>query len=177
MEQHEQNLLTQILFKADREEKVTKGETIIREGDVSKRSYYLKEGLLRGWSNNNGKETTFQFLFENQHFCSAESFFYGSPCSYSVEAVEESVLLSTGKKEMELLGNDKQFLTLFNKYLISRLAAYQQLLISRIQDKPEICYKTLLEENPEIIFRVPQHYIASFLGITAVSLSRIRNRR
>src|SRR5690606_24692387 len=130
----------------------------------------------RGWTNNDGKEITFQFLFENQLFCATESFFYNSPCSYSIEMIEDSVLMYIDKAEMDLLQHDKSFQTLFNKYLISRLASYQHLLISRIQDKPEVRYKKLLQENQEILLRVQQHYIASYLGITPVSLSRIRNR-
>jgi len=90
--------------------------------------------------------------------------------------IEDSVLMYIDKAEMDLLQHDKSFQTLFNKYLISRLASYQHLLISRIQDKPEVRYKKLLQENQEILLRVQQHYIASYLGITPVSLSRIRNR-
>jgi CRP-like cAMP-binding protein len=177
MNEQELNLLHQYLFKAGIEKKYKKGTNIIQEGHVSNRFYLLKKGLIRGWASNNGKEITFQFLFENHLFCATESFFYNSPCSYSMETIENSVLLSIDSKQMNLLQKDEVFLKLFNKYLINRLAEYQHLLISRIQDKPEVRYKKLLEENPQLLLRVPQHYIASYLGITAVSLSRIRNRR
>ncbi|SKA37242.1 cAMP-binding domain of CRP or a regulatory subunit of cAMP-dependent protein kinases [Chitinophaga eiseniae] len=176
MNEKELQLLKNLLFKAGSDEEHRKGSTIIQEGVTSNRFYYLKKGLLRGWTNNDGKEITFQFLFENHVFCSAESFFYNTPCSYSIEALEDSVLLSVDKAQMDLLQKDTTFLNLFNQYLISRVAAYQQLLISRIQDKPEVRYKKLLQEHPEMLLRIPQHYIASYLGITAVSLSRIRNR-
>jgi len=177
MDELELNLLNQYLFKAGREENYKKGTIIIQEGHISNRFYFLKKGLIRGWTNNNEKEITFQFLFENHLFCATESFFYHTPCSYSMEVIENSVLLFVDKQEMDLLQKDEFFLQLFNKYLISRLASYQHLLISRIQDKPEVRYKKLFQENPEILLRIPQHYIASYLGITSVSLSRIRNRR
>jgi len=61
--------------------------------------------------------------------------------------------------------------------LQQRLLKYQKLFISRIKDTPEERYHQLFEESPEIIRRIPQHYIASYLGITSVSLSRIRSRR
>jgi hypothetical protein len=54
---------------------------------------------------------------------------------------------------------------------------YQKLFLSRIKDNPQKRYEDLLEHYPQILQRVPQHYIASYLGITPVSLSRIRNRK
>lgn len=65
----------------------------------------------------------------------------------------------------------------YEEKLIDRFHAYQQLFLSRIRNTPQQRYEELLKEYPNIIKRVPQHYIASYLGITPVSLSRIRNRR
>ncbi|MDM1296881.1 MULTISPECIES: Crp/Fnr family transcriptional regulator [unclassified Sphingobacterium] len=177
MTEQEQNQLNQYLFGLAKKENYKKGTIIIKEGEVSSKFYYLEKGILRGWTNNDGKEITFQFLFEEQLFCATESFFYNTPCSYSIETIEDSVLLYIDKEEMNLLQNDKSFEKLFNKYLISRLALYQNLLIARIQDKPEVRYRKLFQEKPEILLRIPQHYVASYLGITPVSLSRIRNRQ
>lgn len=176
MTDQELNQLGEYLFISGKKAKHKKGTIIIQEGDVSSKFYYLEKGLLRGWTNNEGKEITFQFLFENQMFCATEGFFYKTPSLYSIEAIEDSVVFCIHKSQMDLLRNDKTFQILFNKYLVSRLASYQHLLITRIRDKPEIRYRKLFEENPEIILRIPQHYIASYLGISPVSLSRIRNR-
>ena len=63
-----------------------------------------------------------------------------------------------------------------NQLLCSRLYHYQKLFLSRIKNKPQLRYEELIKENPEIFKRVPHHYIASYLGITPVSLSRIRNK-
>ena len=78
----------------------------------------------------------------------------------------ENILLESPslKKEVEEL-------------LFQRLFFYQRLFLSRIKNSPEQRYQELLKEYPEVLLRVPQHYIASYLGITSVSLSRIRNRR
>lgn len=65
----------------------------------------------------------------------------------------------------------------YEEKLIDRFRVYQQLFLSRIKDTPQQRYEELLKKYPNIIQRVPQHYIASYLGITPVSLSRIRNRR
>jgi len=57
------------------------------------------------------------------------------------------------------------------------MADYAKLFLSRIKNNPQKRYEELLQENPEILQRVAQHYIASYLGITPISLSRIRNRK
>lgn len=64
----------------------------------------------------------------------------------------------------------------YEKLLAERFHAYQQLFLSRIRNTPQQRYEELLEHNPEIVMHIPQHYIASYLGITSVSLSRIRAR-
>jgi CRP-like cAMP-binding protein len=64
----------------------------------------------------------------------------------------------------------------FIKFLTKRVGDYGKLFLSRITKTPEERYKDMMKNNPEILLRVPQHYIATYLGITPVSLSRIRNR-
>lgn len=151
---------------------------LIEEGQRSKKFYFLKKGVLRGWSLHDGKEITFQFLFEDGFFCSIESFWYDKPSQYTVEAIEDAELLVVHKRQLlDLLQQDIKLLQAFNEYIIQRLLSYQKLLVGRIKENPEKRYQKLLTTAPEIIRRVPQHYIASYLGITSVSLSRIRNRR
>jgi predicted nucleic acid-binding protein len=65
----------------------------------------------------------------------------------------------------------------FQELLFQRFRNYAQLFLSRIKDTPRERYDDLIKYHPEIIKRVPQHYIASYLGITPISLSRIRNRK
>ena len=63
------------------------------------------------------------------------------------------------------------------EFALSRMIDYSHLFLSRIKDTPQERYENLVAEHPEIISRIPQHFIASYLGITPVSLSRIRSRR
>ncbi|HRV32669.1 MAG TPA: Crp/Fnr family transcriptional regulator, partial [Candidatus Paceibacterota bacterium] len=65
----------------------------------------------------------------------------------------------------------------FYNYLFKRFINYAELFLSRIKDSPKERYEDLVKNYPDIIKRVPQHYIASYLGITPVSLSRIRNKK
>ncbi|MGG5506474.1 MULTISPECIES: Crp/Fnr family transcriptional regulator [unclassified Myroides] len=151
---------------------------LIEEGHFSKHFYFVQEGALRGWTLHEGKEVTFQFVFEGGFFCSIESFWYDKPSQYTVEALENTHLLALDKAQLkELMQENVVLLEAFTTYMIERVLIYQKMTIDRIKENPEKRYKQLMQQAPEIIQRIPQHYVASYLGITPVSLSRIRNRR
>ena len=100
------------------------------------------------------------------------------PSLYSIESIEPCVIhVITRKDYQHMLEMSVLVKKQVEDSLFQRLLFYQKLFLSRIKDSPEERYRELLASNPEILKRVPQHYIASFLGITPVSLSRIRNRR
>jgi len=165
----------QDLFKI----KIIPEKTILLEdGDVSKYLYMIYEGCLRTYLiKEDGTEITAQFFFENQMVASMESAFSGQPGRMYLESIEESKII------IITLQNFKR---LFLKYpdlgvaLISmlqqRLIYYNELYTSFILNTPEERYEKLINNNPEIINRIPHYYIASYLGITPVSLSRIRTR-
>ncbi len=152
-------------------------KTVLFEGDVSNKIYFIKKGCLRLCFNKDGKDITLQFFFENQLVCSFESFYLDEPSLFSIETVEASTLMLVDKKDfLNLIDQDLSLNNYFTELLAKRFINYNKLFLSRIKDTPEERYSILLEENPEIIKRVPQHYIASYLGITSVSLSRIKKR-
>ena len=151
---------------------------LVKEGTMAKKLFFIEKGCCRCWFNNDGKEVTLQFLFEGNFVSSIETIINGSPSWYTVETLEPvvvySITIEEFKQKKETIPSVKDF---YYSYIERRLLVYQKLFVSRIKDSPEKRYRELLAQNPEIILRVPQHYIASFLGITSVSLSRIRNRR
>jgi CRP-like cAMP-binding protein len=152
--------------------------TLVKEGDISRNLYFIQEGCLRLWFNNEGKDITFQFFFENQAVSSFESFLEKKPSQFSLESIEPCKLVLLSREHFDLLF--KLYPDLkdgFQKILIQRLGNYANLFLSRIKDSPEKRYHELLAHHPEILQRIPQHYIASYLGITPISLSRIRNRK
>ncbi len=151
---------------------------LVKEGEVAGKLYYVEQGLARAFFNNDGKDVTFQFLQEGQFISSFESLLNNEPSWYSLETLEPAVLYSiTTEAFRQKMGSLPHVRDFYYDYLQQRLSSYQQLFVSRIKDSPEKRYKELLQQHPEIILRVPQHYIASYLGITSVSLSRIRNRK
>jgi CRP-like cAMP-binding protein len=105
-------------------------------------------------------------------------FLDGERSMFILESLEPSTIVILKKSDFEdLLNKIPELKDGYLEFLNQRLANYSRLFLSRIKDPPEVRYTRLLKENPEILQRVPQHYIASFLGITSVSLSRIRNRK
>jgi CRP-like cAMP-binding protein len=151
---------------------------LVKEGAVAKRLFYIEQGCCRAWFNNDGKDVTFQFIFEEHFASSFETILTNAASWYSVETLEPTVAYSISieelRQKMETFPHVKAF---YYGYVQNRLLFYQQLFVSHIKDNPEQRYRELLIQHPEIILRVPQHYIASYLGITSVSLSRIRNRK
>lgn len=135
-------------------------------------------GCLREWFNKDGKDITFPFFFEGQPVASIDSLMNQKPSLFTIESIEPTTILSIGKTDFEkLLIAYLEFKSGFHDFIFQRFRVYGELFLSRIKDTPQERYEELLTNNPEIIKRIPQHYIASFLGITPVSLSRIRNRK
>lgn len=152
--------------------------TLLQEGQISKMAYLIEKGCLRSWFNSNGKDITFQFFFEGERVASVESFMTNQPSLYNLESIEPCIIHSISKKDFEFILEDSPNIKKEVEELVfKRLLFYQQLFLSRIKDNPQKRYQELLKHRHEILARVPQHYIASYLGITSVSLSRIRNRR
>ncbi|WP_430612553.1 Crp/Fnr family transcriptional regulator [Flavobacterium sp. JP2137] len=151
---------------------------LLKEGEIAKQAFYIEKGCLRICFNNEGKDITFQFFFEGESVSSIESFRTNQPSLFTIESIENCVLYAISKNDLEIITETSATIkNQIDKYIFERLIFYQKLFLSRIKDNPEKRYLELLKNNPKILHRVPQHYIASYLGITPVSLSRIRNRR
>lgn len=152
--------------------------TLLEAGKVSQNLFYIRQGCVRLWFNQDGKDITFQFFLERHSVASIESFLQNVPSLFSIETIEPTTVWVYKKTDIVQLMADTPALKdeLYN-LITGRLLNYTHLFLSRIKDTPQQRYENLVKEYPEIIKRVPQHYIASFLGITPVSLSRIKNRR
>lgn len=152
---------------------------LVKEGALAKKLFFIETGCCRCWFHTeDGKEVTMNFGFEGSFVSSMETWISGAPSWYTVETLEPCVVWSMPlARYKELQAARPEMQAYYLQYLEKRLLHYQHLFVSRIKDSPEKRYHALLAEHPEIIRRIPQHYIASFLGITPVSLSRIRNRR
>ncbi|MBN8790207.1 MAG: Crp/Fnr family transcriptional regulator [Terrimonas sp.] len=160
--------------------KVPAKTVLLKEGDISKKVFFIEKGCVRVWFNNNGKDITFQFFFENDRVSSTESFKKNVPSIVTIETIEPCTLWVIGKKDMDRIINDSfeipEIRQKFIDVLFDRNIHYMKHCLSFIKDTPQQRYLNVLNERPEIIKRIPQHYIASYLGITTVHLSRIKSK-
>ncbi len=151
---------------------------LLKEGEVAGKLYWIEKGCLRLFFYDEGKEITFQFFFEGDFVASFDSLYQRTPSLFYLESIEPTEVRVIERDDFyDLIEHSPSLRQRYEEKLIDRFHTYQQLFLSRIKNTPRQRYEELLREHPDIIRRVPQHYIASFLGITSVSLSRIRNRR
>ncbi|RKD16132.1 cyclic nucleotide-binding protein [Pelobium manganitolerans] len=151
---------------------------LLNEGDIARQMFFIEKGALRTWVNNDGKEITTQFFFEGNSVASIESFRLKKPSLYSIETLEPCTLQCLSADDFnQVLEQNPALKTEMEDHLFKRLFQAQQLFYSFLKNSPQKRYEDLIAQHPELIKRVPQHYIASYLGITSVSLSRIRNRK
>ena len=150
---------------------------LLSEGSVSAKIYLIESGCVRLWFNNDGKDITLQFFMQGQIVSSFESFINNTPSRFTLECVLPSEVIVYEKRDFELLvENNDQLRGEFLMQAFDVAAKYVSLFLSRITDSPQQRYEKFLSEHPDIVAQIPQHYIATFLGITPVSLSRIRAR-
>lgn len=154
-----------------------KKEFVLREGEVCTHSYFINSGCLRYFYNVEGQENTAQFFFENGWYTDYESFLTGKPSKQNIETLEKSQLVLLSSRDLQ------QFYTEIPKFeRFGRLIAENAFLGIRQRSEmlenqsAEERYLTLMKERPKVFERIPQHYIASYLGIKPPSLSRIRKR-
>jgi CRP-like cAMP-binding protein len=151
--------------------------TLLKEGEVPRKIFFVKKGCVRTSINNRGKDITFQFFFEGDAVASIEGFRTGQPSPIKISSIEPSTIIVLHKNGFETLVRDfPEIKDLLLDLAFRRFCQYSQLFLSYLKNTPRQRYVQLLEERPDIVQRVPQHYIASYLGITPVSLSRIRKR-
>lgn len=157
--------------------KFKKKSILLDIGNISNEVFYLVKGCIRLYCEKNGEELSTYFFTENMFAGSYDSFLARKPSKVAIETLEECevlVLSHTGQEKLyEVFPKMNEFI---RKAIEERFVLLHDLFISYLLNSPEERFLMLQKERPELLQRIPQHQIASFLGITRVSLSRIRNR-
>jgi len=141
---------------------------------------FIINGSVRYYHIKDGTELTGYFSFENEFVSSYKSYLTQQPCTGYIQALELTEMILISRKNMDLMLSHP--LLGYKMERFGRLVAehyiccYEDRITSFITKTPEERYIEMLETEPEIMLRIPQHYVANFLGITPVSLSRIRKR-
>ena len=153
---------------------------LLNEGDISKKAFIIEKGCVRAWFNNLGKDVTFQFFLENNVVASIESFRKKHPSPVTIETIEPSILWVIQKRDVDRIISEISEIPalrdMLTEAIFERTFVYMKHHFSFIKDTPQQRYLNLIKETPQVVQRVPQHYIASYLGISTVHLSRIKSK-
>lgn len=157
--------------------RLKKKNHLLLAGSLCAEVFYVLKGGLRLYYPKDGSDKVIDFFFEDSWFTDFESWLTKKPSSLGLDALEDSEIISIPFRDLYTLYD------LYPKFeRVGRLIAEQTIIRicnrsnSLLADSPQDRYVKLLEEHPTIIDRVPQYYIASFLGIEPESLSRIRKK-
>ena len=158
--------------------KIRKHQFLLQEGEVCKSIAFVVNGCLRCYSvDHKGEEHIVQFAIEDWWISEPFSALTGEPSEYNIDAIEDSeVLLLENASQKRLLQEIPKFERLFRLLLENRFVATQRRINATLSASAEERYLGFLKAYPAIVRRVPQSQIASYLGITPQSLSRIRKK-
>lgn len=150
---------------------------LVSFGKKSNNLFFIIKGCIRKYCLKDGEKITIQLITENQFALEFVSFITGETSKNTIETLEDCELLCLTKDHLEILYKEVPKMNiLIRKVLEQVLLNTGNLLNDFIILTPEERYIKLIQNNPEILKRIPQHIIASNLGISATSLSRIRKR-
>ena len=157
---------------------IRKHDFMIREGSVGRELGYIIEGEMRHFYTHAGEEKTTYFYFENSLVGPYHSCITGHPSRLTIEALSDTRLIVFPYSSLKKLLAENQTWNTFGRVLAEYLGlGLEDRMVSLLTMSPEERYTELLKSNKKkILERIPQHLIANYLGITPVSLSRIRNR-
>ncbi|MFT5819974.1 MAG: CRP-like cAMP-binding protein [Crocinitomix sp.] len=156
---------------------VPKNTLLLKDGDVSGEFYFMISGSARLFYNSNTGEKTAFFYFENSFVSSYESFTKQVPAKHNLQVMEDStVAIITAEVAYQLVQLYPAFDFLARTMMEEELIMCQEIISTFITLSAEERYLKLIESNDQILQRIPQHQLATFLGITAETLSRIRKR-
>jgi len=158
--------------------KLRKKQYLLQEGDVWSFHAFVAKGCLRTYTiDDKGLEHIIYFAIEDWWIGDRQSLLTGKPATFNIDAVEDSEVALINKPNFEKLCRDiPAFNRLVSEILEKSLAATQHRITATISYTAEQKYQQFLEKYPDFALRIPQHMIASYLGITPETLSRVRKR-
>ena len=163
-----QESFTKVTFK--------KGDTILRSNEDVKYQYYVLSGCLRAFFiDEKGKEHTVQFAVNDWWISDYIGYFSETKSVLTIECIEEAVLLRVSKKSIENTYNQiPKIERFFRKKMERSFVSFQKRILANLSQSAKERYLSFIETYPNIEQHVKNYHIASFLGITTESLSRIR---
>jgi CRP-like cAMP-binding protein len=158
--------------------KIRKRQYVLNAGDVCQYITFVEKGMLRSFTvDDDGNEHVVQFAIEGWWISDVGSFISGNNALYNIEALEDSEVLNLTKQAMDdMMDQVPQLERYFRLLMQNNIIALQRRVIAYMSLSAEEKYLKLMDVCPDIISRAPQQYVASYLGITPETLSRVRKQ-
>ncbi|WP_343658943.1 Crp/Fnr family transcriptional regulator [Chryseobacterium sp.] len=159
--------------------KLRKKQFLLQEGEVWHYNAFICRGMVKTFSiAENGTEHIISFAPENYWTGDRESLINGTPSRLNIDAIEPTELIIIEKSDFEKICADiPQLNQLMNQIIQKSFIVSQNRILANISFTAEEKYQNFLEKYPHIVNRIPQHMIASFIGITPETLTRLRRNR
>lgn len=157
--------------------KLRKHQYLLQEGDVCKHSTFVAKGLLKSYHvDSKGNEHIVQFAPENHWTGDRESLLSGLPSKLNIDAIEYSEVILFKQSDLEMLQEKiPAFNDMTKQITNNNLLTLEGRIFANITLSTEEKYLEFVSNHPKLIHRIPQHMIASYLGVSAETLSRIRS--
>ncbi len=166
----------EFLYSISKEKAIAKGEVLIQQGDVVNKTYFVTEGCLRSFcTDKSGKEHTLQFAIKNWWISDFIAIYNNELATLTVESIKESKVIEFNANELNTIYKKyPEFEAFQRKNLERHLVSLHKRILNQLQLSAEERYDLFLAQYPEVEQFSPNYHIASYLGITQQSLSRIR---
>ena len=154
-----------------------KGEHFLLAGDVCREAAFIESGVFRFYINTGERDATYYFAAENEFICDYPSFLPQRPSAVNIQALEAAEIRAISFDDLQSFYREVTFGERFGRLIAEEIFVDSiQQLGSFYQDKPAVRYQNFVQRFPQLVQRLPQYYIASYVGIEPQSLSRIRRR-
>ncbi|MEO6904170.1 MAG: Crp/Fnr family transcriptional regulator [Bacteroidia bacterium] len=155
---------------------VSKGDFLLKQGEICQHSFFVEKGLLRSYSIDlTGKEHIIQFAPQNWFISDRSSVYFNEPSDFFMEAIEETSVVILNKNFITLASEINPSFGQYNEVLLqNHIRQLQKRVNQLLGASAEMRYLNFIQLYPDLTLRVPQWMIASYLGITPESLSRVR---
>jgi CRP/FNR family transcriptional regulator, anaerobic regulatory protein len=155
---------------------IKKGQFLLKAGQICRHAFFIEKGLVRLYSiDEQGKEHIVQFASENWFVSDRESLFFGKPSGFFIDALEHTELLLLDQDFIKKVTEISAEFRNYNEFLLqNHIRHLQNRIVMLISESAEKRYLNFIDIYPDLTLRVPQWMMASYLGITPESLSRVR---
>jgi len=156
---------------------IEKGDYLLKEREICRQLYFIEKGLLRYFMNDDGSDITHFFAAENDFACNYESLLKNSPSRKNIQAIEETTIWTISQSDLDLFYKQIEHGERFGRLLMEKeLLNTISRFLEHYTHSPEQRYQDFLTQFSALQQRIPQYYIASYVGVQPPSLSRIRKR-